>query len=64
MTAPISAWVQYGVMVPGASLASTTRTNAFGVGTKSDARRIFDIADVCEENVLLAVRHSRLIERN
>jgi hypothetical protein len=50
MTAPISAWVQYGVMVPGAILASTTRTKAFGVGTKSDARRIFDIVEVCEKN--------------
>jgi hypothetical protein len=34
-------------MVPGAIFASTARTKAFGVGTNSDERRIFDIAEVC-----------------
>lgn len=53
--------------MPGTSLESTTRTKAFGVGTKSDGRRIFDIAEVWERNgeVSLAVvklHHSTGVE--
>ena len=47
MAAPSRACDQYGVMVPGASLARTERTKERALGTRSDGRRIFDISVVC-----------------
>ena len=49
MAAPTSAWVQKGVIVPGAILARTARTKAFEVGMNIDERRIFDIAEICND---------------
>ena len=46
IAAPTNAWVQYGVIVPGASFASTERTKAFGFGMNNDGRRILDMAEV------------------
>jgi hypothetical protein len=60
IAAPTNAWVQYGVIVPGASFVSTERTKDFGFGMNNDGRRILDMADVCGDERTRLTKSERI----